>query len=627
MQSVIGTKGYLGYQGRAKCIAMPQCKFMNSSVFNKIAENKVFIGNYIKQDVNQDLGKGKSINFYNDDFCGNEHISFDVWIVAGAILGKMLKVWRGIAKLDMNKMPLYMTVSYSEIYETIVEGSKWENLSNDSKYEWRVKLNEVFNILNKGLLYDLPNEEKERYSYYVNHIIENTWIKRRAIGIDEEERCLKEWGEVWEPYGVKVRVRGNLLFDFCWRRKNNNPSVVQLRGYDYNLKNIFNGRKGWEKSFAVIYASWLVQYRNYWKKRGEGFKSCKLIWSRAEMKEAFKDSIFDINYLTTEEMKQVMEWYSVSGVFNSAIKRPAHVASYEVIKRCEIGWELPVCIKNNAVLLKNENGMNVSIEESGITNISEAIKLAKSRMSGINEENKKHIATIDGKCISMTEAVIYRVKYDTLMKQNYIQENEHGRCYSLINGVQALKRNERKRLKINGNNVKEVDYSSLHPNMLYALNGINYYNNDIYNVGVSWYKNTDLSHEDARKAVKMMLLRMINAKNASNAIYSFKKAWNEEKGVDKNTRIDWLYDLFNAINKTHSKIAHEFCTGKGTYLMNLDGKLIREVCWRLTREQICTLSIHDSVIVESQYQDKAKQIMKEEYEKMFKGFTIKVSCK
>jgi hypothetical protein len=61
--------------------------------------------------------------------------------------------------------------------------------------------------------------------------------------------------------------------------------------------------------------------------------------------------------------------------------------------------------------------------------------------------------------------------------------------------------------------------------------------------------------------------------------------------------------------------------------MNLDGKLIREVCWRLTREQICTLSIHDSVIVESQYQDKAKQIMKEEYEKMFKGFTIKVSCK
>jgi hypothetical protein len=181
-------------------------------------------------------------------------------------------------------------------------------------------------------------------------------------------------------------------------------------------------------------------------------------------------------------------------------------------------------------------------------------------------------------------------------------------------------------LKINGNRVKEVDYSSLHPNMLYALNGISFNKKDMYDVG-NWYANEGLTSEEARKAVKMMLLRMINAKNVSNAIYSFKKAWNEEMGLGKNNKINWLYKLFNSINAAHSQIAHEFCTGKGVYLMNLDGKLIREVCWRLTREQICALSIHDSVIVESKYQDKADQIMKEEYEKMFNGFTIEVSSK
>ena len=247
-------------------------------------------------------------------------------------------------------------------------------------------------------------------------------------------------------------------------------------------------------------------------------------------------------------------------------------------------------------------------------------------MNGINDENNKHTVTVDGKKITTNESVIYRVKYDELMKENYIEENVHGRCYSLANGIQSLKRNERKRLKVNGNRVKEVDYSSLHPNMLYALNGIQVNNKDMYDIG-NWYVNEGLSEEEARKAVKMMLLRMINAKNSSNAIYSFKKAWNEEHGYYKNSRIEWLYKLFNAINVAHSQIAHEFCTGKGIYLMNLDGKLIREVCWRLTREQICALGIHDSVVVESRYQDKAKQIMKEEYEKMFNGFTIKVSCK
>ena len=120
---------------------------------------------------------------------------------------------------------------------------------------------------------------------------------------------------------------------------------------------------------------------------------------------------------------------------------------------------------------------------------------------------------------------------------------------------------------------------------------------------------------------------MINAKNYHHALYSFKKGWNEKNGNQKNFYIPWLWELHDIIVEHHKDIAHEFCTGKGTYLMNLDGKLIREVCWRLTKEKICALGIHDSVIVEACYAEKAAKIMKEEYEKMFNGFTIKVSYK
>lgn len=641
MESGRGTMGYLGKEGKARCIAIPQCKMMNSTTFDEIAEHKVYVGEYISSANGhksvRNCGKSgidwkseekrytwmKQYNF----FPKGTHVPFDYWQVIGAIYGKALVVWRGIAKLDWKKMPTYMTVHLSEIYETFMPGSKWDDLSIASKYEWKKNLVEIFKKMNElSMCYDLPDEEGRRIAYIAKSILETSLIERRAIGVNEEKRCLQEWGDVWEPFAVKVHLRGTPIFDFCWRNKTNSPSVVQIRPYDYDIKKIFNGKKGWSRCFAVIYAAWLVQYRNFWKKRGEGFKSCELVWSQYDMIKNFKDSVFEIKHLSTEEMKQILDWYSVKQVFDGDIKRPAHISSCEVIKRCELRWELPRNLNGESVILKDEDGHNISMQEAGIGTLSKEVLLAQSRMDFINEENKKHVATIDGYNINMTESVIYRVKRDKVLNVNYIEDDLNGRCYSMASGIQALKRDERKRLKINGNKVKEVDYKSLHPQMLYALNGLTYQGNDMYDVG-RWYLKHGLSADEAKKAVKMMLLRMINAKNINHAVYSFKKGWNEENHNKKDFYIPWIWDLYEAIVKYHKSIAHEFCTGKGTYLMNLDGKLIREVCWRLTKEKICALGIHDSVVVEACYAEKAAQIMREEYEKVFNGFTIKVSYK
>lgn len=639
METSRGTMGYLGKEGKARCIAIPQCKMMNSTTFDEVAEHKVYVGEYCGREEKslKELGKSgidwkneekRKTWMYTKDFVVKDtHVPFDYWEVIGAIYGKALVVWRGIAKLDYKKMPTYMTVHLSEIYETFMPGSKWDDLSVTSKYEWKKNLVEIFNKLNEtSMLYDLPDEEGKRMAYMAHSILETSLIRRRAIGVNEEKRCLQEWGDIWEPFAVKVHLRGTPIFDFCWRNKTNSPSVVQIRPYDYDIKKIFNGKKGWSRCFAVIYAAWLVQYRNFWKKRGEGFKSCELVWSQHDMIKNFKGGVFDIKHLSTEEMKQVLDWYSVKQVFEGDIKRPAHIASCEVIKRCELRWELPKNLIGESVILKDEDGHNISMLEAGISTLSKEVLLAQSRMEFINEENKKHVATVDGYNIDMTESVIYRVKKDKVLNVNYIEDNLNGRCYSMANGIQSLKKDKRKRLKINGNNVKEVDYKSLHPQMLYALNGLVYQGRDVYDVG-RWYLKHNLNVDEAKKAVKMMFLRMINAKNINHAIYSFKKSWNEEHGDKKDFYIPWVWELYEVIAKHHSAIAHEFCTGKGTYLMNLDGKLIREVCWRLTKEKICALAIHDSVIVEACYAEKAAKIMQEEYEKMFNGFTIKVSYK
>ena len=627
MQSVKGTIGYLGNQGKARGICIPQCKFMNSTVLDIYAEHKVYIGKVYSKKSFVELSENKlnekdiqEIKKYVNQYMNEPftHLSFDYWCVIGAVYGKALMAWRGVEKINYKKMPLYMTITISEIFETLNPGCNWENLDNNNKYEWKKNLSKIFYNLNEwGMLYDLPCEDGIRKAYCSKSILQNDWIKRRAIGIKEEQRCLQEWGQIWQPFGFKVRLRGSFLFDFCWRKGYNSPSVVQLRPYDYNYKKIFNKKRtNWNKCFSLIWSAWLVQYRNYWIKRKNAYKTCELRFSSKEMKYGFSNSIFKFKTLSTEQMETILNWYSVKKVFESKMKRPAHIEKCYVTKRGELYWELPKNLNDESILLKNEQGINIGLNDIDNIQIPDEVKLAQSRMFGINEENNKHEVLLNGKKIDVNEKVIYRIY------SNKIDYTNNGRCYSMKNGVQSLNKQERKQLLIDNHKTVEIDYSALHPNMLYALNNVVFNGKDIYDVG-RWYKGY-LNKEEARKAVKMMFLRIINAKNKAVAIYSFKKAWNEEHKLFEGTYIPWIYDLYDAINKKHHLINHEFCSGKGTYLMNLDGKLIREVCWRLTREKICVLSVHDSIIVDNRFADKAKRIMQEEYYKIFKkGIVIK----
>ena len=112
MDSARGTTGYLGKEGKARCIAIPQCKMMNSTTFDEIAEHKVYHGVYYGKYNKSCVNLGKSgIDWKNEErryewMCDKDfsfdgtHIPFDYWEVVGAVYGKALMIWRGIAKLD-----------------------------------------------------------------------------------------------------------------------------------------------------------------------------------------------------------------------------------------------------------------------------------------------------------------------------------------------------------------------------------------------------------------------------------------------------------------------------------------------------------------------------------------------
>lgn len=631
MESKRGVAHYPGINGRAECVAIPQCKMMNSTVLDKHAVHTVYTGNASMAKKGGTVSIGKSIigkkgadvgdwlGKYGFSLDGT-HVPFDLWCVVGAVYGKALKIWRGIVKRDMSKMPSWIYVEIPEVFETLNAGSKWRDLSQNTKDEWIVGITDAFRKLNAtGLAWDLPSEDKSRTAMFTRSILENSLVSHR-VDSKEESSCLSKWGDVYEPCGFKVKLKGGAIFDFCWRKGNNSPSVVQVRKYEHDSKKIL-GVKGWTKCFHMIWASWLIQYRNYWKRRNGGYNSCELEWSQKEMLQGFDGSVFNIRHLSTDEMVAIMKYHTTKYVFERGEKRPAHVHEVFVSKRCTVGWTLPKSLAGESVVIKNDTGVNISLDDAGISKISANVVLARSRMDMINEENMNHVATLDGRKIDVCESVIYRAEKDESGNPHVI-DDKNGRCYSMKNGIQGLKREERKRVLIDGKKTKEVDYSCLHPHMLYALNGATFVG-DMYDVG-RWYLKYGMDVDEARKACKKMMLITINAKNPVVAMYSFKKNWNTERGLPENTYIEWIYDLFDAIKRKHGAIANEFCTGKGTYLMNLDGKLIREVCHRLTRERICTLAIHDSVIVESRYADKVANVMREEYEKMFSGHTITV---
>lgn len=629
MDSKRSVMAYNGKNGRAECVAIPQCKMMNSTVLDQYAVHTVYTGNASTAKCGT-IGIGKSIigkkgadiskwlGEYGFSLDGT-HVPFDLWCVVGAVYGKALKIWRGIVKRDMSKMPSWIYIEIPEVFETLNVGSKWRDLSQNTKDEWTGRITDAFRRLNAtGLAWDLPSEDKLRVAMFTRSILENSMVSHR-VDSKEEPSCLAKWGDVYEPCGFKVKLKGGAIFDFCWRKGNNSPSVVQVRKYEHDSKKIL-GVKGWTKCFHMIWVSWLIQYRNYWKRRKGGYNSCELEWSQKEMLRGFDGSVFDIRHLSTDEMVAIMKYHSTKYVIEHDERRPAHVNEVFVSKRCTVGWTLPKSLVGESVVIKNDAGVNVSMDDAGISEISANIVLARSRMDMINNENMNHVATLDGRKIDVCESVIYRTGKDK-RGNPYVIDDRNGRNYSMRNGIQGLKKEERKRVLIDGQQTNEVDYSSLHPHMLYALNGATF-TGDVYDVG-RWYLKYGLDVDEARSACKKMMLITINAKNLVVAMYSFKKNWNTEHGLPANTYIDWIYVLFDAIKRKHGAIAHEFCAGKGTYLMNLDGKLIREVCHRLAREKICTLAIHNSVVVESRYADKAADVMREEYEKMF-GHTITV---
>lgn len=172
---------------------------------------------------------------------------------------------------------------------------------------------------------------------------------------------------------------------------------------------------------------------------------------------------------------------------------------------------------------------------------------------------------------------------------------------------QGLPKAFRKQLRIDGQEVVEVDYRALHPSILYTLRGLAL-PKDCYIVpGVA-----------KRNDAKAAMLVMIASKSRREAVEALLAKADDSKRP-------WLHDLratkaiLTAMERFHAPILPDLYQDKGIDLMNLDSRMTGHVLSRCAKVGLPVLPIHDSYVCRVADEAHVRALMKEAWAKVVKG--------
>lgn len=162
-----------------------------------------------------------------------------------------------------------------------------------------------------------------------------------------------------------------------------------------------------------------------------------------------------------------------------------------------------------------------------------------------------------------------------------------------------LPRDFRQFIRIDNHMAVELDYSCLHPTLLYLEDGLPVPDGDMYEVlGFP---------PEARGFLKAALNIIVNTKNRTAAQRAIRQAQRKKKKskrpfppLPQGMTLDEIFDGFSA--KHHPIENHFFSTG-GRRLQRIDSDIAERVMLRLVSRDIAVLPLHDSFLVSRLYAD------------------------
>ncbi len=162
-------------------------------------------------------------------------------------------------------------------------------------------------------------------------------------------------------------------------------------------------------------------------------------------------------------------------------------------------------------------------------------------------------------------------------------------------------------IEINGNPTVELDYSAMHPRMLYHMKGIDY--RDDPNMIEKSCSN------EMRTIYKIVGLICINSESEAKAVDAI------QDDLQKAELTQYLPDntdatrkkLINKFCKKNRRIEEYFLTGEGLRLQNKDSDIAHSILMHFAERDILVLCVHDSFIIEKKHEKELKRKMKEFY--------------
>ena len=194
---------------------------------------------------------------------------------------------------------------------------------------------------------------------------------------------------------------------------------------------------------------------------------------------------------------------------------------------------------------------------------------------------------------------------------------ENGRFYG--GWWQRIPSEYRSKIYINDEPTIEIDYSGLHPVLVYQRKGIDYWRDikrDPYQTNIE-----GLNPEESREIGKALLLMSFNSKEEKRLFLAVKDDLQETIPHYRFTFAN-LRKVLNDLRNMHPDIADDMLSGIGLDLMNIDAKIAEHVIARFTQSDIPVLCIHDSFVVPIRHDGFLRTCMEEAIEQVLSNFKV-----
>lgn len=180
---------------------------------------------------------------------------------------------------------------------------------------------------------------------------------------------------------------------------------------------------------------------------------------------------------------------------------------------------------------------------------------------------------------------------------------------------QRCQKERRAEIFINDQPTNEIDFSGLHVVMLYAKEGIDYWEM----VGADPYEIPALDFLEgpahARSVAKLLLLVLLNARSPEQAYAAFRQKA-ENGSPEKRFKDDQLAEVHSVLADKHPVIEKYFGADVGIKLMNRDAQITEIILEKFVEALVPVLPVHDSYIVPVGNEDALVEIMQQAFEKV-----------